>query len=76
LNEEIFNELLYLNTQPLDHHEDVPRKLFNTKTCLITLKDLDTLPDGAVRFKEANSQKLSYTLLINDLRIQEYHRYE
>ena len=39
-------------------------------------KDLYVLPDGAVKFREANNQKISYNLQINDLRIQEYHRFK
>lgn len=35
---------------------------------------LEILPDGAVKFYEANDKKLSFTLQINDLRIPEYHR--
>ena len=37
---------------------------------------LEVLPDGCVKFYEANDNKLSFTIQINDLRIPEYHRFE
>lgn len=49
-----------MNSQPYRRFED--------------LMGLEILPDGAIKFYEANDEKLSFTLQINDLRIHEYHR--
>lgn len=78
MNEDIFNNILLLNTQPLEPHVDVPRNFSykKKKSTYNKFKDLDLLPDGALKFREASPQKLSYTLLINDLRIPEYHRFQ
>lgn len=66
--------MLFLNSQPLKRHKDVPSKCINFIFIKIIL-DLDVLPDGAVKFLIANDEKLSYILQINDLRVQEYHRF-
>lgn len=77
INKEIYKELQYLNNQPYQRYEDLMGN--NKKGILFNLfifLGLEVLPDGCVKFYEANDNKLSFTIQINDLRIPEYHRFE
>lgn len=63
INEYLFRTLEYLNTQKLDFKDrdsEVP--------------ELDLLPDGAFKIREASKEKLSYNIQIDDLRYIQYHR--
>ncbi|CAK64013.1 unnamed protein product (macronuclear) [Paramecium tetraurelia] len=60
INEDIYERIQYLNTQPFYRGRD--------------LDDIWMIPDGAFTFHNANEEYLNVTIQVNDLRIPEYHR--
>ena len=60
INEQLFGNLEYLNSQPYKRNQDIV--------------GLDVMADGALTFYEANEQSLKFKIQINDNRIPEYHR--
>ena len=52
-----------LNSQEIEYYN------YNYK-----VKHLDEMPDGALSVDHASSQKLKYNLMLNDVRVWQYHR--
>jgi hypothetical protein len=60
VSEEIYESLKILNEGNFTWGEDIPNN--------------EILPDGGIEFGSASASELTFTLQINDIRSQEYHR--
>ncbi len=60
VSEEIYSALKILNEGNFTWGEDIPGN--------------EILPDGGIDFQSANANELNFTIQVNDIRSQEYHR--
>lgn len=60
INQQLFGDILYLNTMTYTSNEDLP--------------GMDIMADGAITFYEASPTNLSFKVQINDINSLEYHK--